>query len=168
MAAKSVLFKSSTAGAHKGINAVVVVQTGTLLALAPFTNALTPATAAGLSGLAALLFGVLRRYERHVVLELSLSGNGQTVDIETTKWYGLGRVRTLPVEAFVSCSTPWPPADKRWWMTATVDLGEGRRERLLFESFSGNVSNVSLFNRLLAGELAPRKRVPSKQASRKT
>ncbi len=169
MAASTTLFKSSTMWAHKGINAVVVVQTGTLLALAPFTNALAPTTAAALAGCAALLFGVLRRYERHVVLELRLSGNGQQVEVETTKWYGAAKTTTLPVSAFVSSSSPWPAADRRWWIAATVNLGGGERGRLLFESFSGNVTNVSLFNRLLAGELAPRQqRAPVKQAARKT
>jgi hypothetical protein len=162
------LFLSSTRGAHKGINAVVVAQTGTLLGLAPFTNALAPTTAALLAGGAALLFAILRRYERNVVLQLTLSGNGQTVEIETTRWYGAGQKTTLPVSAFVSCSAPWPVPDKRWWLAATVDNGDGRLRRLLFESFSGNVSNVSLFNRLLSGQLAPKPRVPSKQVSRKT
>ncbi len=150
----SLLFKTSTRSAHKAINAVVVVQTSTLVALSPFTTTISPVLAASIALAAAgLFFGVLRRYERKVVLSLELAGNGQTCRVELTNWFGKSVYRTIPVSAFLSTNATWPPG-KKWWLAARYELPDNRGlEMLLFESFAGNVVNLSLFNRLLIGDL---------------
>jgi hypothetical protein len=153
----AVLFKSSTAWAHRAINAVVLVQTGTLTALVPITQAMPLWSAALVAGSAASLFALMRRYERCVVLSLTLSGNAKSVEIETTKWYGGIKRTVLPVEAFVSSNSTWPVEDKSWWLAClVVDPANERPWRLLFESFAGNVTNHDLFNRLITGKLKRR------------
>ncbi len=125
--------------------------------MVPMTEALPLWGAAAVAGGAASLFALMRRYERCVVLSLTLSGNAKTAEIETTRWYGGLKKTLLPVESFVSCDATWPVADKRWWLAAlTVDPLKQSSSRLLFETFSGTVSNPDLFNRLISGRLGPK------------
>lgn len=148
----SVLFSTTTRSAHKAINAVVVIQSSTLLAMSPFT-AISPYISASIAVGVVGLFSVMRRYERKVVLTLTLAGNGKTCEVETTNWFGRSKFTTIPCEAFLSTNGKWPPGNK-WWLTARYQLPNGSLEMLLFESFAGNVKNLSLFNRLIAGDLS--------------